>query len=206
MTRGHSYNPWYSPSPRQNSAPPWLNRHRDYQEPGRRDGRRRSPNLPDVFPPRSTAISGARRHRARSGPFLPPLPLPESSASQNFPLRKRGRASHGAGPATTGLERKRPAEGSRRGTRCPFHLRFRARGGPGRSGSGAAAPPSHRHHTKEAAAITPSGGHPPPAPAPPPPTFQGRVPPPARTRAPTHTGANAARVSDEPRTAEPSGP
>lgn len=64
----------------------------------------------------------------RSGPFLPPLhppPAPpplllESSASQNFPLRKRGLAGHGAEAAETGLERKKsPGEGSPGRTRCP---------------------------------------------------------------------------------------
>lgn len=56
--------------------------------------------------------------------------------------------------------------------------------GPASPASGPLRRAATQRHTKEAAAITPSEGHPLRRP---PPTFQGRVPPPARTRAHTTT-------------------
>lgn len=134
---------------------------------------------------RSLTISRAQRYRERNGPLLPALP--ENSASQNFPLRKRGLRGRSAWPAETGLEREglrkeAPEEQDAHSALLP--RRSPACGplvGPlplvGRSAT--------QYHTKEAAAITPSAGCPPRRPLP-----HSRD---AFLRARAHTHTNAAR-------------
>lgn len=146
--------------------------------------------------PRSTSISRARRHRARSGPFLPPLHPPPPifcvTKLSTPETRPRGPRSRGCG-SRAGAKKKKPEEGSPGRTRCPSIPVSRPSAARLLPLGGAQRRPATRHHTKEAAAITPSEGHPPHRPLP---HSRAAFHLPL-TRACTHRHANAAWVSDK---------